>query len=150
MNIGIILPDLGMSQLAYFAINQCNIGSASKDAFYLFFQNTELPSVAPLVSCMNVTELSGFNGVLVSTSVDTTLAAINSVNSTKKIFYIWDLEWLRKGHDNFLHNIKAFRHPDVKLVCRSRSHAQLVSNYCNRDDIAIIPNVNIGMMMKLI
>ena len=143
MNIGIIIPDMGPSQLAYMTINQCNVGSQTEDSYFIFFENTKMPCVKPLVSCMNISELHTFNGILISTSIDTTLSALNAITNTRKIFYVWDLEWLRPNKNNFLYNMQAFRNEKVELMCRSEHHAKVIRNYCNREPSLIFNNLNL-------
>lgn len=144
MNIGIIIPDMAASQLAYMAINQANIGAReTNDSYFLFFENMAAPCVRPLVTCLNISELHTFNGVLISTSIDTTLYAINAITNTKKIFYVWDLEWIRPNKNNFLYNMQAFRNENVEITCRSERHAKLIGNYCNRKPSLIFNNLNL-------
>ncbi len=143
MNIGIILPDMGVSQLAYMAINQCNIcANITDDSYFIFFEDMQKPCVKPTVACMNVSELHTFEGLLVSTSIETTLTALSCVTNSKKIFYVWDLEWIRNKND-FLYNMKAFRNEQVELMCRSEQHAKLVHNYSNRKPSLIFNNFNL-------
>ena len=143
MNTGIIIPDMGASQLGYMALNQANLLAQQNESCFIFFENTKLPCVRPLVSCMNISELHTFNGTLISTSIDTTLYAINSITNTRKIFYVWDLEWLRPNKNNFLYNMQAFRNEQVEIMCRSERHAKLIENYCNRKPSLIFNNLNL-------
>lgn len=145
MNIGLLVPDLGTSQLAYMAINQVNLASTvDKDnSYYLFYENATMPCVNPLVACMNISELHTFKGVLISTSIDLTLASLNAVTNTRKLFYVWDLEWLRPNKNNFLYNMQAFRNEQVEILSRSNSHARAVENYCNRTPSLIVNNFNL-------
>lgn len=149
MNVGIILPNLGMSQLAYLAINQANLGDRfGKHNYFLFFQDIELPCIKPRVACLNISELSNFDGVLISTNVDMTLMAMRAVNNVKYIFYVWDLEWIRRGGINFQEAMKVFRNPEVSLVARSDDHAKAIINYCNREPSLIAPNLNIEAILE--
>ena len=136
-----------MSQLAYLAINQCNLGSKGKDSYFLFFQDVELPCTKPMITCLNISELSNFSGVLISTSIDMTLMALRAVNNVKYVFYVWDLEWIR-GKVDFQQAMRVFRDPNITLVARSEDHAKVIENYCNRKPDMIAPSLNIGAIIQ--
>lgn len=136
-----------MSQLAFLAIQQTNLLS-KKVPTTLFYSDDGAPCAQTNSPLMNVTEIHGFNGLMVSTDIDMTIASIRATNNAKKVFYVWDLEWIRPGKNNFDYNMLAFRDKSVTLVCRSQEHARAVSEYCNRDDILVIPNLNLGALME--
>ena len=93
--IGIIIDDLSASQLSYYVIKNINEYLGSDDCdFVIFFENSSTSILQPEVGTMNINEIWGFDGILISTSVSTTLSMINTF-AKAKYFYVWDLEWLR-------------------------------------------------------
>ena len=96
---------------------------------------------------MSLNEIWNFNGVLVSTNINTTLALKKCFAPSKKIFYVWDLEWTRPhGHD-FLYNIKAFK--NINLIARSDEQAEAIKNYCNIDVSGIVEDFNLQELYKV-
>ena len=128
MNLGIIVPHLGVSQKAYESINLANKIENS----ILFFEQLVSPSIPINCPTMCVNELMNFRGVLISTNIESTLMARKLTNPklVKLIFYVWDLEWLRPNKQNYIYNYKAYNIPDI-LMCRP-GHADPIYNYCNR------------------
>ena len=131
MNLGIIVPHFGASQITYESVKLAN---NTQDTI-LFFE--QLISSAMPINCptMCVNELMNFRGVLISSNIENTLMAHKLINPkwVKLIFYVWDLEWLRPNKNNYLYNFKAYNTPDV-LMCR-QEHVAPITNYCNRQPI---------------
>lgn len=151
LNIGLILPDLSMSQLAFMAINQANLFHGNTDiACTLFYCDANQPCVEPKVPIMNITEIHGFHGLLISTDIDSTLASIRAASKATRVFYVWDLEWIRRGKNNFQYNMQAFRHPKVHIATRSEEHARAVSQYANRDKVLVVPHLNLMEIVNLV
>lgn len=147
---GIILPHCGPSQLSFYVVNQVNNISNlhPKYDFCLFLENLIRPAIIPNCAVMHANEIFGFDGVLISTNINSAIACSKAVNKAKNIFYVWDLEWLRKQND-FIHNISAFRSPYIHLIARSESHKKIIEDYCNKKVEAVIPDINIMEILQL-
>ena len=148
--IGIILEDLSASQLSYYVIKNINeyVGSDNYD-FVIFFENSATSILQPDVSIMSISEIWGFDGTLISTSISTTLSMINAF-AKSKYFYIWDLEWVRRHGKDFHYLIQAYNNKDVKLIARSKEHALAIENYCNRKVDHIINNFDLKKIVRII
>ena len=150
MKTGIVVGDLGPSQLSYYVIRNCNkaLESNNKDDFIAFVENLSAFAMQPNFGLMSIDEIWSFdNGLLVATSVSTALQVKKATNNSKKYFYVWDLEWTRNhGHD-FLYNIEAFK--DINLIARSEEHALAIKNYCNRDVAGIVEDFNLEELYKV-
>lgn len=146
--LGFLLPHLGSSQAAFYTINTANIMFGQPDIdITIFYKELFQPCSKPLCASMNAAEIWGFDGVLISTDIDTTLMSLNAVAPKRRLFYIWDLEWTHAGKNDFIYNMQAFRNPRVELVARSNSHAYVIDNYANRPVNAIIPDFNIHYIL---
>jgi len=134
-NIGIVVPHLGSSQIGFTAIKAIE---KIEDNKVIFFENL-VPSICSL-NCAKlcVNELTHFHGTLITTNIDNTILGLNLCNrkKTKVIFYVWDLEWLRKGKNNYLYNLQAYKDANV-LIARSIEHAGPIENYSNRKPLVI-------------
>ena len=130
--LGIIIPHMGSSQISYEAIN---LASKMNNAV-IFFEQLVAPCVPVQCSTMCITEVMTFSGLLVTTTIENTIMAakISNRKKLKLVFYVWDLEWLRPGKNNYLHNIAAYNLADV-LVVRNQDHVAPLLNYCNRQPL---------------
>jgi len=128
-SIGIVVQHFGSSQITYEAVKLANKIQNS----ILFFEQLTPPCVPINCATMCLTETMNFQGTLITTSIANTLLVNKLINrnAVKLIFYVWDLEWLRPGKQNFLYNIEAYKIPDV-LVVRSQEHLFPLLNYCGR------------------
>lgn len=130
-NIGLILPNLSASQLAFEFITQANkISFCGEYECILFPLSITTQCIKPNVSIMNISEIYNFNDILIATNLYSASYIANLKNNARKIFYIWDLEWLR-GKINYIENIQVYSNPKLELVCRSEDHAEILENYCN-------------------
>ena len=131
--IGIIVDDLSASQLSYYLIKNINeFLEDSLDDFVVFFENATSSIVAPEFSISN------------------TLSMLKSFSPERKIFYVWDLEWLRQHGKEFENTVKAFTDNNVTLVARSKEHALAIENYCNIKIEHIMENFNIKKLIRII
>lgn len=148
--IGLILPHIGPSSLSFYTINQINyISNINPNYdFVLFIDNLVRPYILPNCAVMHANEIFSFDGVLISTNISSAIACSKAVNCAKNIFYVWDLEWLR-GQNNFVHNMSAFRNPNLRLVARSEHHKKAIENYCNKKVDAVIPDINLMEIANL-
>lgn len=144
--IGILLNSLENSQLTFYLVNNANFMMESKlDSYFIFFIDNIGPSILqPLCPIMNSGEVAQFNnGIIIATTINHTLTAINSISNSKIKFYVWDLEWIRKPSD-FFNNIKAFRDPRVEVIARSYDHAKAIANYANIPTPRVVEYCNIS------
>ena len=117
--------------------------------FVLFYEDLVKPCMIPSCAMLNISEVWHFDGTLISTDIPSTLSSIKANSPTKKIFYVWDLEWLRAYKQAYTYNIKAFMDYDVKIVCRSNSHALETSYFSNRKVDAVIENFDLRAILEL-
>lgn len=130
-SVGVILNNLIQNQLAFFAIhglNNLTYNSHDIDCM-VFIENISPPCVPPLFPVMDCLQIWNFNGLLISTTLENTMYSLKSTTSAKKMFYIWDVEWLRNKKD-FQSNINILRNKELTLVTRSEDYADLTYNYC--------------------
>jgi hypothetical protein len=148
MNVGIIVPHLGASQLAYLAINQANLWAKnSKHNMFLFYEDLVRPCVKVDVAAMNLNEIWNFKGLLIATTLSSASYMINAVCPSSKVFYTWDLEFMRKEKD-FLRNSAIYRDETIRLYARSKSHQAVLENYSNRKVERVLPNLDIMEMIN--
>lgn len=129
--IGVILDHLSVSQLNLEFLSGLNKIAEENDNVCVFNKNIS-PSIIPLkfgvfgLNLMHDVE----DGVIIATDLDSAAILINSQTTARKIFYVWDLEWLHNPtKNNFLENVEIYR--NIELFTRSHSYASAINNYCN-------------------
>jgi hypothetical protein len=151
MNIGIVVPHLGPSQISFYAIKEINRLVAEKypHDLVLFFEQLINPVIQPQCASMCINELMSFKGILITTTIDNTTMSIarNTRKDNKIVFYVWDLEWMRPNKNIYLYNYKAFNSVH-KLIARSENHKKAIENYANRPIDKIIEDFNIEEILK--
>jgi hypothetical protein len=148
MKIGIVLKNLGIDQTSFLAISYCNsilVNGIEKD-LSLFYTQYVTPVVRPLVAQFTIDKVYDFMGTLIATDIYTASLILNT--KARKVLFINDLEWINKP-SNFLANINILKNPDFTLVCRSKSHADVIQNYCGRT-AQIVDNFNLIKIMEIL
>ncbi len=143
MNIGIILPSLEISQLGYEVITQINneIAGGSLLDYRIFFERLSLECVQPLCATMNISEIWGYSGLLISTTLENTFFSLKLTTDVKRVFYVWDMEWLR-GQKNYLYNLSILRNTKIALIARNEETNKELDRYCNRKADLITDKLN--------
>lgn len=147
--IGIIHRDWGPCDCAFYGISYGNkiVSQTNIDLIY-FYENLPQFVIPPISGSMNIQDIWGFDGLTIATNLDSAFALSKVIGNHPKVFYVYDLEFLRPQNRNFLYNTSIYRNPNLKLVCRSDEHAKCLSNYSNRTDISIIDDFNLFEFWK--
>lgn len=141
MHIGISLAHFSASQAAFYAIKFANKLFKTEHDCTLFYRDLMPHCMEIQAGCLTLSEIFGFKGTLITTSLYDTEFAIKAVGEGKRIFYIWDLEFLR-NEKNFKKHLTIFRNPGILLAARSQSHSDAIENYCNRKPDMIVKDFN--------
>ena len=152
LKLGIIIDNLSSSQASYYSIKNINdeCQNSAKDDYVIFFEDMTANTLDPHFAIMNSSEVWSFDGILVSTSVSNSMLMLNSVNASKKFFYVWDLEWSRSFGRDYEYGSRAFKNSEIGLIARSNDHAIAIKNYCNRDVCGIVPDFNMAKVKEII
>lgn len=147
LKTGLVLNNFGMSQLAYFAIREGNklLTERSDVGLFGFYQNLVPPCTEPDFALMHSFELYTFDGTLISTDISTTKQSLESFSASRRLFYVWDLEWIRHKA-SFSYYEQFYCNPKLELFARSEEHAQLISNCWNKP-CSVIENFNLGQLI---
>ena len=148
--IAAILDTLAASQNSFYMIKEFN--KLQENNMYspvCFYNNLSATPIKTKFACMNISYYSHFDGVTVSTSIDTANAALKTKNRSKKFLYIWDVEWLRQPMDfNYVNSVLS--DPDMAIISRSNSHSQLIKNYCNKDVAGVVQDWNMQELENIL
>lgn len=128
--IFIATENLLNSQLNYEIIKFLNEKNKT-DNVGCFIRNLSNPFMNCNFPVLNSTKMfSGYhNGTIIATCLDTAEMLSNCNNKARKIFYVYELEFLR--NKNFLKNVNIYR--SLELYTRSKSYKSALENYCNKE-----------------
>lgn len=133
--IGLLLPDLSPTQLAYFAVRRANDRAQRAPLLdvTLFVERAVPPCVKPATAVMPAHEVWAFDGPVVATTWQTARLLLECPRPYPKAFYVWDLEWLRMGVFPFEVVSPVYLHGELRLIARSHSHAWAIQAAWDRE-----------------
>lgn len=143
MNIGIILPAVDVSQLAFNTVGTINheLATGSLHDYTIFFEQICPRSIEPKCAVMSTSELWSFRGLLLSTTMSNTRLSSRILGDISRVLLLQDLEWLRREKD-FLANLSLLRDISLAIGVRSESHSQALFDYSGRKPNFIMPQFN--------
>jgi hypothetical protein len=143
VNIGIIIPALDVSQLAFNVAATINheLSTGSKHDYTIFFEHLTHRSIEPKCAVMSTSELWSFKGLLISTTLSNTRLSESILGNIRRVFLLQDLEWLRNEKD-YLANVRLLKDLGLPIGVRSLSHSQAMFDYCGRKPNFIMPQLN--------
>jgi hypothetical protein len=150
MKIAAVIDNLGPSQKSFYLIKEFNKACSNINlCLSSFFVRSAIPVVPVMFSCKSISFLSGFDGAAISTTIKETDTLLKSSNNARKIFYMWDAEWLISPR-NFDEISSVLLDNRLDIVCRSDSHAKLLENFCNKPPVGIVDNWNIDQILGIL
>ncbi len=151
MNIGIILPDLSVNQLAFNTIATINheLATGSTNDFTIFFEQLTPRAIEPHCAVMSTSELWHFKGLLITTTLSNTRLSAGILGPIKRVLLLQDLEWLRHEKD-YLANVRLLKDLRLAVGVRSMSHSEAMFDYCGRRPTFIMPQFNFSELANAI
>jgi len=149
MNISVFLNNLGANQAAYSTITQLNnLYNTKQDVdITVFYNDLQRFCIQPHFGVMHAVEAWDQEGIGIATSFNTVEKLLGCPRLNPKIYYMWDLEFLRMNPKRYDVCRNIICHPKIELVVRSQSHQYLVENNFNRQVNGIIDNFNIEELL---
>ena len=139
-NIAAILHDLGPSQKSFYMIKEFNKLAALKNfSVSAFYSRPAMPVTQPFFSCRNI----------VATSLPDADILLKSHNNAKKYLYLWDIEWLISPM-SFSAASDVLLDERLNIITRSKSHASVIENFCNKKIVGIVDNWNLNQLLNLL
>jgi hypothetical protein len=153
MKIASVVENLSLNQSNFFMTKTFNrLGEHGIEPF-CFYGDLTATGIKPNFATMNVYYLNNFyNGIIICNTINT-LKILKTINTNaRKMFYVWDLEWLRlnkSGVLNYKETVDILCNHNIELIARSENHASAIKNYCNRKVDYIISDWNIDEIRGL-
>lgn len=146
MKIGVLLNNLGPSQLAYSVIRN---GAKAVDHgldLMAFYERQAAPCLPLHIASMHIAEAYGYDGVLIATDLSTAAKLRTFPSATQKIFYVWDVEWTRRQYMTSVLQ-KIYREPSFKILARSADLALAISQAWNVNIHGIVRDFNLNELI---
>lgn len=150
INIAAVLEDLGPSQKSFYFIK--NFNELARDTNFscsAFVCNIGVPVTKALFSCSSVSFFSDYLGTAIATTLTEADMLLKSNNNSKKYLYLWDMEWLVRPM-NYSQVCNILLDERLKIIARSKSHAQIIENFCNKKPIGIVEDWNKEQLLTLL
>lgn len=140
-SVSVIVDKWECSQLCYLVAQWFNkIIATSNIDCVVFCKDLDRPFIQTDFSIMNISELYSFRGLAISTNIENTKQLINACLDADKVFYVWDLEFIR--NKNYIENLSIFRSSEIDIITRSEDYSKEIQNFCNRKP-SVIEHLNI-------
>jgi hypothetical protein len=148
--VGIMVKNLGPSELNWRLVRQANHLMARGQASVVFFYEDLAPAFqAPLGATMNTVEAWGFDGPVVATSLSTARKLSLCPTARTRLFYLWDLEWLRLTDRPYRALRSIYSDKSLKLVCQTEEHRRLVEDLWGVPVAGVVERANLSELMEL-
>jgi hypothetical protein len=146
MNLGIYIDSLQEDeQFESLALNiNAGIEQGLLTDASIFYDTIGHNTIPVKCGCFNSTDLWNFTGNLITTSVNSTLTALNIVNKFKIHFYHG---WASKG-ENALSLIAATVNPTVKTLCRDEDGAKEFYRITGTTPVGIVNDFNLTEILQ--
>lgn len=150
MKLGIAVNNLGPSQANFQLIRNANklLDEMGNLDIIVFYENAVRACVSPEFATMQMTECWGFDGPVIATSYSTAEKLLKCPCPSRKVYYIWDLEWLRQRR-HFNEHRSVYGNPSLLLIARSLSHSQVVAQAWNRPVSAVVEDFDMSRLLEL-
>lgn len=142
MKIGFVVNDTAFSEIHYKIIKEANKLVSEHEA--CIFTNHISPRVIDInCAVFNICNASDFyNGLLIACKLDEAKTLSKIKNNSKKVFFIWDLEWI---YSNYMYNdvVDTLLSPNLFIVSRTEKYDQLLFNLCGRKADLILEDLDL-------
>lgn len=135
MKLGIAVNTLGPSQLNYLLVKQANALLAGRTDLDIvaFYEGLARPSQVPHFASMQMAEGWCFDGPVVATTLSTAEKLLRFPATPRRLFYCWDLEWVRVPRRQYAPLRHVYGNPELTLIARTQEHARIIRQCWNRE-----------------
>ncbi len=151
MKIGVALDSLGPTQLNYFLIANTNRLMAERCDVDLiaFYMTLARPCLPMNFASMQLVEAYGFDGTIIATSLLTADKILKFPGPKRKLFYVWDLEWLRINDKSYSTLRSIYANQKLAIIARSQEHKRVLEECWNINVAHVVDDFNIEAICQL-
>lgn len=143
--LGICVQNLGPSQKNFYLVKRINqyINDCKYSNFdIIVFYNDVVPiAFKPLCGTMHIAEAFNYqNSTMIATCLETAQKVSKMMGPIRKIFYPYNLEWVRQRNQHPLpYELirEIYGNKSLELYVRSKDHADILKNNFNRQSITM-------------
>ena len=130
MKIMVIIDHLAFSDRAFSVLKEINdIVEKSLDEVSICCLNLSNKVIRPECAVFNPSEIACFyDGLMISTSIETAKLACKSKNNSKHMLYLWDIDFLFSSYD---YNTVYDLFNSQLVVVKSEEHRKIINNLFN-------------------
>jgi len=151
-SFNVLLENTGASQISYFVISELNRLTEKNpniDAV-VFYENQHKNCISCNFATMQISEAWGANGPVIATSFSTAHKLL-AFPSERKVFYVWDLEWIRGGGAKQYEGYRqVYCDKSLELVARSEYHKNVIENVFNREVKHVVSDFQLDKMLEIL
>lgn len=151
-NINILVPNTGASQLSFFVIKELNSLTKTRPEIdsILFYENKHKNCLPTNFSVMQISEAWGQSEAIIATTLSTA-RKLQKIPARKKIFYVWDLEWIRdSSQKSYEKYSNVYGDKSLTLVARSEHHKLAIENAFNRAVEHVVSDFNMQNILEIL
>lgn len=138
MKIAVLLEDTNMSDLNYHVMTELNNRIGSKHDVFVLTNNVSSKVIKPDFAVMNISNINNvFDGVIIATSLSTARILNKTVTNSRKILFLYQLEWLYSVFD-YEEVFGVLNSDDLAIIARSHNHKKLLKQTFNVDVASIV------------
>lgn len=148
---GILLNNLDASPKSIHIINGIN-NLVSQQYMYaptIFFINRAAPPIVPMCSQIQQNHSWGYEGVLIATDISSALNLNECIRAKRKLFYIFDLEWMSLPMIIYRDMCQIYKNPKIDLIVQNPEHYEIISN-CWKKPLGIVKDFNYDEIINYI
>ena len=143
-SIAIVVDNLGLKDLSYFLIKEINNYKQDLDII-VFNESPYLPPIKPQFAVLQISSLYSYEHTAIATSFKTALRLLSSPSPIRKLFYLWELDWMM-GIYQFDQLLNLYNNPQLELLTRTEQQQQIVKNVWDKDS-KVINNFNLEQLI---
>lgn len=131
--VNFLVHSFNISQLSYELIQSIHKCLESQNVnINVFYEEPTHTYMQGNFAIMQMIEAFNEQGLMIATNYSTASKLINIPMPDKKIFYVWDIEWLR-GNPRYELYKDIYLSKELTLYCRSEDHSKLIQNCFNKE-----------------
>ena len=115
----------------------------------VFYQVHDKVLVYPQFPRLMMQHAWGYEGTVISSDIVTTQLLKKCMRATKKIFYVFNLEWLYQGMPLFGALKDIYQDPTIELIARCQAHSDILNRVWKKP-IGIVEDFDCEQLTKLL
>ena len=150
--LNFLVENIGATQLGYALTRELNYLQATQPAIdcIVFYNTLHKHAMMPNFAIMQMIEAWNQKGVTIATSITTASQLLTYPGPSLKIYYMWDLPWMRIIPKVYSVTHAVVTNPNLMLIARSEYHALAIQNAYNVPKPTIVEHMHITELLKVI